>query len=298
MTPFAERTPEDRDLLRGTAWEQKWRGTLEEYPSPEELDELAESRRGSRESVEDSSPPSDWGVLRIGLGTFGWKYDSKVIGSAAEVAVLRAQRLLIDTAEGYGFGRVETELGKLVRKNPGWPLFLASKVSRTHLSEQSVINAGKRSADRLGSPIGLYQIHWPNPRVPLEATLAGIAALREDGIVHRVGVCNFDSLNLGRAIRIANRLGFKIESNQIRLNPRDAGSSEYLVGYCGRVGVRVIAYSPIAQGSLARKAAESLGWVLDQGADYVIPRTNNPAHARENLALLDQLEKRGDPVGY
>lgn len=267
-----------KDRMRGVMWEEKYRGTLEDYPEPEQLKEKAAKRVGSSVTP---NPETDWNLPPVGLGTFGWKYDPGIIE-----AVLEDGPILIDTAEGYGFGKVEQALGKALKNCAHFP-FIASKVSRNHMSKQAVIAAARRSQDRIGKPLDLYQIHWPNPDVPIDETLDGFAALLEEGTILRVGVCNHDIYSLDRVRRLARHRGFRIESNQIRCNSIDPGNLEYLIPTCRSYRVKVIAYSPLAQGSLRRAASDSLRWVLAGGVSYVIPRTNNPYHARANLRLND-----------
>lgn len=267
-----------RDAARGAMWEEKYRGTLEDHRSPDLLD--VAGRRWL--SVPEPSPVSAaWDLVnRVGWGTYGWKYDLSLVGAAIKLGAG-----IIDTAEGYGFGRVETKLGEVLRKGTGGT-WIASKVARNHLSAAATVEAGKRSRDRLKIPaIDLYQIHWPVMDL-LPRTLDGLADLLQAGVIRRVGVSNFCAGQLATAMRFAEERGFRIESNQVRVNADDAGNLEYLVPYCVRLGVRVLAYSPLGQGKLSLERSEGLRWVLAQpGVSATMPSTNNHDHLRENLRL-------------
>lgn len=69
---------------------------------------------------------------------------------------------------------------------------IASKVLPDHLTAEEVERSCLRSLENLGTDyIDLYQIHWPNPKIPLTETLNALQALREQGKVLHVGVSNF-----------------------------------------------------------------------------------------------------------
>jgi diketogulonate reductase-like aldo/keto reductase len=266
-----------RDAMRGAMWEEKWRETLEEYRSPDLL--RVSARRWLEYPKISPVPNNDWNLPSLGLGTYGWKYNSQIMEEALRLGVG-----LIDTAEGYGFGKVEKELGKVL-KEIGYETWIATKVARNHLSETATISAGKRSRENLGR-IDLYQIHWPNPLAPLEKTLDAMTELLSQKVIDRVGVCNFCGGQLVRAIRLARERGFEIVSNQVRLNTKDRGNTEFLIPFCESLNVRVIAYSSLGQGSLRKEASESLEWVIDQsGVSVALFRTNSIEHLRDNLSV-------------
>ena len=71
-------------------------------------------------------------------------------------------------------------------------VFVATKVLGSNLHYDNVLRAADRSLRLLGTEkIDLYQIHWPNPRVPIAETMRAMARLVSDGLVDHVGVSNF-----------------------------------------------------------------------------------------------------------
>jgi len=121
---------------------------------------------------------------------------------------------LIDTAEIY-----ETEgiVSEAIRGFKRDELFIATKVWPTHLHYDSVLKATERSLKRLNcSYIDLYQIHFPNPLVPLEETMRAMNRLIDDGKVRYVGVSNFslEELKKAQEHRRSTRL-FQTKSNTI-----------------------------------------------------------------------------------
>ena len=278
------------DCLRGAMWEEQYRGRLEEHPSPDLLavtaSRLAKTLQGFLEREEEVASPTrkvaPWELPhQIGLGTYGWRYNPAIIEKAIEMGVA-----LIDTAESYGYGKVEKELGRVLKRYPTQLPWIASKVARNHLSRNACVNAGLRSRDALQiEVIDLYQIHWPVVN-RLEHTLYAMAELLERKVIRRVGVSNFCASHLVLAQSLASQRGFRIESNQVRLSCDDPSALDYLVPFCVRKGVRILAYSPLAKGKLGEEARSALRWVVSQpGQPIAVPATNNLGHLEVNLGV-------------
>src|SRR5437660_8632265 len=134
----------------------------------------------------------------IGLGTwqfgsFEWGYGRDFLDEAVKITE-RARELginLIDTAEIYGLGRSERTIARALGDRTE-EAFLATKVFPVLPVAPVVVQRGRASARRLGvDTIDLYQVHWPNPVVPIGTTMAGMRRLHDDGVVRHVGVSNF-----------------------------------------------------------------------------------------------------------
>lgn len=273
------------DAVRGAAWEQKLRHRIGDLDAPDLMPRAKELINLGHNLLFDTKPiPPDKRLVvncPIGLGTYQWKYGYDVVERAIELGVG-----VIDTAETYGFGKVEKELGNVLRVAEATKLnetIIATKVSRSHMSYAATYNAAKRSLDKLGlNFIDLYQIHWPSPTVPIKETLTAMARLLEEKVIMTVGVCNFSASHLLQAMETAREFGFEIVSNQIRINKNDPGNTDYLVKLCQKLGVLVIGYSPLGQGDkeLTKDPVGSVQWALNH-ADCVIPATNKVEHLNQ-----------------
>ncbi len=193
----------------------------------------------------------------IGVGTwqFGskeWGYGDDYASTTAAAIVTRALDLgvnLVDTAEVYGFGESERIVGRALgaRRDEA---FVATKVFPVAPFSPIVQWRGVQSARRLGvRAIDLYQVHWPNPIVPLTTTMAGIRALVDVGLVRHVGVSNFSRDWWYRA---EAALGSTVLTNQVQysLAHRRPDAREGVLPYAQANERVVIAYSPLAQGLL------------------------------------------------
>ncbi len=222
----------------------------------------------------------------IGLGT--WQFGSREWGYGDEYAeqtaidiTRRALDLginLIDTAEIYAFGKSERIVGRAIEGRRD-DAFLATKVFPVLPLSSIVQQRGVASADRLGvETIDLYQVHWPNPVVPLGQTMAGMGRLQRTGIVKHVGVSNF---NLGRWQEAEKALGGPVLTNQVQYSLVTRKPDRDLVPWAQENDRVVIAYSPLAQGFLSAK----------------YDGTNTPGGVRSgNSLFLSQNIERAQPL--
>src|SRR5437899_7638879 len=128
------------------------------------------------------------------FGSMEWGYGKEYLEKDAIDIVHRALDLgvtLIDTAEIYGFGKSERAVGRALDERRD-EAFIATKVFPVLPIAPVVEQRGRASARRLGiETIDLYQIHQPNPVVPIGNQMEGMRRLQDRGVVRHVGVCKF-----------------------------------------------------------------------------------------------------------
>ena len=152
----------------------------------------------------------------VGIGT--WKSAAKDVGKAVRVAINEGYRH-VDCAYVYGN---EKEIGGIFKETVGKvckreEMFLVSKLWNTKHEPQDVLPACKESLNDLQLDyLDLYLIHWPipfvrgpedNPKnpdgsikysyVPLTDTWSAMEELVDSGLVKHIGVCNFNSKQIG-----------------------------------------------------------------------------------------------------
>jgi len=235
----------------------------------------------------------------IGLGTwqFGsreWGYGETYAATVAPAIMRRAFELgitFIDTAEAYGFGRSERIVGAALQGRPD-DVIVATKL--LPLLPLPAITAwrGRASRDRLGvDAIDLYQLHFPNPIVPPRTTMRGMARLLDDGVIRRAGVSNHSL----RGWRVAERaLGRPVVTNQVRFSLASPSPCWELVPYARDHDRVVIAYSPLAQGLLARGVDAEAG---PTGTGMAARRRNPLALGRNRRRARPLLEALADVAG-
>lgn len=195
-------------------------------------------------------------VSAIGLGTwqFGsaeWGYGSDYALRTAPALVRRALELgvtLIDSAELYGGGASERIVGQALQTTAD-PRFIATKLTPIVPIAPLMTRAAEHSRARLGvERIDLYQIHWPNPVVPIRFQAAGLRQILDRGVAGHVGVSNH---SLGRWRSMEAALGRPVISNQVEFSLARPRPARDLVPHAAAIGRLVIAHSPLNQGLLA-----------------------------------------------
>jgi len=150
--------------------------------------------------------------------------------------------------------------------------------------------------------IDLYQLHAPDPDVPLQESVGALADLRVEGKIDRVGLSNVSVEQIRAAEAIV-----PVASVQNRLNPffREAVDGG-VVDYCGENGIAFLAYSPVGGGRLNKKLpnhptvgpiadrygvsphAVVLAWVLAQGPSVIIiPGARTVEHVLDSAAVAE-----------
>ena len=181
---------------------------------------------------------------------------------------------LIDKFQ-YGFGKSETLL-KNSCESAGLSIGTDSTTSGViaaatkfapvpwRTESQTVVDACMASASRLGvDQIPLYQIHFPDIIQPLKAFgrenrkdelyWDGLAECYQSGLAANIGVSNYGPETLLRAQEALSKKGVPIVSNQINLSLLRYRSSEKTLKVCDELGIKVLAYFPLANGLLAGK---------------------------------------------
>lgn len=200
---------------------------------------------------------------QLGLGTwqwgdnFFWRYQqSEADLRGCFEATLAAGVRLFDTAEVYGLGQSEKSLGGFVQQAKHTP-YIATKFMPLpwRLTKGQLLNALKGSLKRLNLPsVDLYQMHWPFPPVSIETWMDALADAVQAGLVRAVGVSNYNVAQTRRAYAALKQRGIPLASNQV---PYSLLARQYdrkgLLALCQELDIRVMAYSPLAQGLLGGK---------------------------------------------
>ncbi|MCS7135682.1 MAG: aldo/keto reductase [Nitrososphaerota archaeon] len=254
-----------------------------------------------------------WKVPVLGQGTWGiGGFYTRDEGRDAEaIAALKLGielgMTLIDTAEAYGAGHSEEVVGRAIAGS-NVEVFVATKVSPEHLSYESVIKSAKASLSRLNvKVIDLYQIHWPNPRIPIRETMRAMERLVKDGLVRFIGVSNFSVSEMEEAM--ASLAREEIVSNQVEYSLLERSIERELLPFCEKEKITVIAYSPLGRGKLSeprrylekykadtlqsladkyRKTPSqvALNWVVRRPSVIAIPKAIKLEHVRENAGSV------------
>ncbi|MEM2936736.1 MAG: aldo/keto reductase [Candidatus Bathyarchaeia archaeon] len=180
-------------------------------------------------------------IPEIGLGT--WNYTG---GIEPLLKGIEMGASLIDTAEGYHTEEVVGQAIRGIRDR----VFVATKVSGRHLRYDDVLRAAEGSLRLLDTDyIDLYQIHWPNPDIPIKETMRAMERLVDSGQVRWIGVSNVSVEELMEAEAAMSR--YPIVSNQVLYNLNSREIERDLLPYSEKHGITILAYTPLDNGRLA-----------------------------------------------
>ena len=189
------------------------------------------------------------------LWNYGHQYGETDIEQAFQ-ATLAAGINLVDTAETYGSGRSERFLGKFM-KTTTTPVLVATKFMPFpwRLNRNTLMRSLDHSLERLGvDHVDLYQTHWPFPPMPVEFWVEGLVQAVKSGKACTAGVSNYNQTQMELAFAVLSKHELPLASNQVEYHLLNRTVEKNgLLDRCHELGVRLIAYSPLAKGLLTGK---------------------------------------------
>jgi aryl-alcohol dehydrogenase-like predicted oxidoreductase len=167
----------------------------------------------------------------------------------------------VDTADTYSDGGSEETLAPwLARRRDDVVLatkcrFAVSDPGGAGLAPERIAKACDASLRRLGvEEIDLYQVHAPDPEVPLEATLEALDGLVRAGKARALGVSNFPAWLLAWAVALQDREGWApFVSLQPQYSLVERSIEVEILPFCRAAGLGVIPWGPLGAGFLTGK---------------------------------------------
>ncbi len=239
-------------------------------------------------------------VSRIAFGTWQlggeWgQFDEE----AAITAIRRARELgvnFFDTAQAYGFGASERLLGKALRdeltRNRD-QVVVATK-GALRMTDSALIRDASPEWLRQGvdasltalgiDHIDLYQVHWPDPKVPAAETAGALRELVAEGKIGHVGVSNYDAQQMAEFART-----LPVETVQPPYHLFRREIEDEVLPYCRQHNIGVLVYGPLAHGLLTGALTENTTFASDDWRSNSAMFTGDSY--RHNLAAVRALDK-------
>jgi aryl-alcohol dehydrogenase-like predicted oxidoreductase len=284
-----------------------------------------------------------YGAMVLENGMYGTTDDERSLATLRHA--IDAGATLLDTSDAYGAGHNEGLVGRAVAGRRDevqvatkWGIVGAGEGRRLRHHHDQEIRvdarperaraAAEASLRRLGvDAIDLWYLHFPDPDVPVEESVAAMAELVGEGKVHHLGLSNVTAEQVIAAHQVHPLAAVQAEYS---LWTRDA--ERELLPTLRELGIGLVCWSPLGAGFFAGSADRigaagadfrthhprfapanlaanrdryaplrelagelevtpaqlALAWLLHQGADVVpIPGTRTPAHLDENLIAAD-----------
>jgi aryl-alcohol dehydrogenase-like predicted oxidoreductase len=244
-------------------------------------------------------PGTELRVGRVALGTWamgGWMWGGT--DDRESVATIRAaldQGInLIDTAPVYGFGVSEEIVGRAVAgAGLRSQAVIATKVGLEWRDGKVYRNATR---DRIMQEVGqslrrlrtdyidIYQVHWPDPLVPIEETAEAMRTLHDQGKIRAIGVSNFSVAQMERFRQVA-----PLHVLQPPYNLFERAIESDVLPYCRANNIATLGYGALCRGLLSgRMRADT----VFEGDDLrrLDPKFQPPRFA-QYLEAVQQLDK-------
>jgi aryl-alcohol dehydrogenase-like predicted oxidoreductase len=237
-------------------------------------------------------------VSTVGLGTnnFGYRLDAEQSKAVIDAAIDEGITLF-DTADSYGAS--EEVLGEALKGRRD-QVVLATKFGSdlrgangpdwgARGSRRYIRTAVERSLRRLQTDwIDLYQLHRPDPRTPLEETLAALTELVHEGKVRYIGSSNFAGWQVADAEWIARSSGGeRFISVQNRYSLLDRRVEREVARAAEHYGIGILPYFPLESGFLTGKYRR--GAEVPEGTRYHAWNMKDQL-SDDRFDVLDKLE--------
>ena len=238
-------------------------------------------------------------VSRIGLGT--WAIGGSMWGGTDEQEALETIRAalehgitLIDTAPAYGLGRAEELVGRaLAQYGKREQVFIATKVGLEWRGAQLFRNSSRArimkeiddSLRRLQTDyIDIYQVHWPDPLVPIEETAAAMQQLYKQGKIRAIGVSNYSLEQMNLFQQAA-----PLHTAQPPYNLFERDVERDVLPYCRTHRISTLTYGSLCRGLLSGKMKLDTEF---QGDDVrkIDPKFQPPRYA-QYLKAVERLDR-------
>ena len=243
---------------------------------------------------------SDLNCSVIGLGTWGmagsfWGKVDDDQSIATIRAGLEAGINLIDTAPVYGDGHSEEVVGRALEGLKREDIVLATKCGRFTCETEKIRQELETSLKRLKTDyIDLYQVHWPDDKVPFEETFGELENMRKQGKIRYIGVSNFSVEQTEEASKYC-----QIVSTQPQYSLLVRDIEKDILPYCVEKNIGILSYGSIGAGALTGKFKEKPVFKEDdeRASFYTFFQEQNWPKTKQMIDPLEEIAARhGKPT--
>jgi aryl-alcohol dehydrogenase-like predicted oxidoreductase len=236
---------------------------------------------------------------RIALGTWaigGWMWggtDEKESIRTIHAALDQGVNL-VDTAPVYGYGRSEQIVGEALRQHGRRDsIIVATKVGidwtngkvQRNSKRQRILQELEDSLRRLQTDyVDIYQVHWPDPLVPIEETAATLRELYEQGKIRAIGVSNYSPEQMARFRAVA-----PLHTIQPPYNLFEREIEHDVLPFALSRGLTSLTYGALCRGLLSGTMRTDRQFAKDDMRKTTDPKFQNPQFA-EYLNAVSMLD--------
>ena len=246
---------------------------------------------------------SDLNVSAVGIGC--WAMGGAAWGATDDnVSIAAIQKALdlginfLDTAPAYGKGHSEEIVGKAIKGRRD-KAFIATKCGLEWNKKGRIWNNASRERlfkeidecrERLDvDVIDLWQVHWPDPHIPIQETMEAMVKIKELGKIRAIGVSNFSPGQMEECLKYA-----QLVSDQPPYNMLHRDIEKDVLPFCREHNVGVVTYGSICRGLLSGKFKKGNTFPKND------LRSRDPSFNEkfeENLAIVEKLRPLAEKYG-
>ena len=253
-------------------------------------------------------PRLDEDLSAVGFGCWGisggdvWNNTTDADSIAAIHHALDRGINVFDVAPVYGLGHAETILGQALQGHRH-AVIIASKCGlpwddnnnvRVDLSAASLCQEIDDSLRRLSTDyIDIYQMHWPDPKTPIEESMEALLRIQESGKIRHIGVSNFPADLTRKALALGEIATYQGLYNLLERNPTsyhaiplDYRMADEIVPLCREERIGLLPYSPLLQGLLTD------GFKAEGNFDENDVRSENPKLSGEAFPTYFEMSEQ------
>ncbi len=213
-------------------------------------------------------------VSRIAFGNWSaggdWGHVDRDAAIAATREALDLGINLFDTAHAYGFGAAEELLGEALRpeiQSDRASLVIATKGGLRNADGATVRDSSPAALRRdleaslraIGTDyVDIYQVHWPDPAIPIATTAETLEAFVQEGLVRFVGVSNYDTRQMTTFQQVR-----PIDTLQPPYHLFRREIETTVLPFAQEHGIGVLVYGPLAHGLLSGRMTEQTTFAPD-----------------------------------
>ena len=245
-------------------------------------------------------------AIGIGCWNMGGDWDSSEERKSIDIvhAAIELGINFFDVAPVYGWGNSETILGKALKEggrrnhvliaSKGGLLWNENHQTENNLSKDSLLRECDNSLRRLQTDhIDIYQMHWPDPNVPLKETAEALSILKKEGKIRYVGLSNFSQGDVEKMMTMISVDCQQSLYNMLERNPAsyhgialDYRTEAEVLPMVKKYGQAFLPYSPLFQGLLAGKFLDGIDFSRKD------IRNENPKLVGEQFEVYRKAAKR------
>lgn len=217
-------------------------------------------------------------AIGIGCWNMGGDWDSSEENTSIRMIHAAIDRGInfFDVAPVYGWGVSETILGKALKEDglrnkvliasKGGLLWNEKHQTQNNLSRDSLLKEIDDTLARLQTDhVDIYQMHWPDPNVPLEETAEALNIMKKAGKIRYVGLSNFSQADVEQMMEYISVDCQQGLYNMLERNPGsyhgiplEYRTEKEVFPNVRKYGQAFLPYSPLFQGLLAGRFLDGL----------------------------------------